>query len=172
VYLLNARCFTLLKEFALQNRELWSPLDAQAIQRAARFPFLVLDVYFSDESWWQSMPRNPPSAMCLWPAEVAKQLMGELIVFAWHTAKWDRRVARVSLGMAPRVAEAVAALTPEQLDSFSARHSGALRLRWQDHADFWGRLVAAACAGNDNALADIQLHAKLLLCGELLGTFK
>jgi hypothetical protein len=34
--------------------------------------------------------------------------------------------------------------------------------------DFWTRLVRAARVGDDEAPADLHLHAKLLLSGELL----
>jgi hypothetical protein len=168
VHRLNERCLKLLQEAAIQSSGVWLALDAAAIQRAARFPFIILDVLFSDESWWRSMPQNPRAGISLWPADMTQRLMGELLVFAWHTARWDRCIARLSLGMAAGVAEAIAAMTPEQLDIISARHSGTLRLRWQEDSDFWARLVDAARSGNEAALDEIHLHAKLLFAGELI----
>jgi len=172
---LNTRALNLLKETATQYQELWSRLDTEIIERAAGFPFVILDVNFTDEVWWRSASqrreepwRDQPSPS-MWPNEVARQLMGELLVFAWHTAKWNRRVARLSLGMSPEVVEIVAALTPHQLDIVSGRHCAALRLRWQAHVDFWKRLVDASFTGNELALAEIRLYAKLLLAGELIG---
>jgi hypothetical protein len=147
VYQLNERTLQLLRDAATRHRELWSALDAAAIGRAARFPFVILDVFFNDVSWWKSALQKPESSlaqmsgMSLWPADVAQKLMGELLVFAWHTAKWDWRVAQLSLGMLPGVVEAIAAMTPHQLDIVSARHHGSLRLRWQEDTDFW----AAGC---------------------------
>ncbi|HEY6927022.1 MAG TPA: hypothetical protein VI653_26330 [Steroidobacteraceae bacterium] len=172
---LNKRTLNLLQEAGTQHRELWSRLDSEIVERAAEFPFVILDVNFTDVVWWRAASQCPEEpwqgqlSPAMWPREVARQLMGELLVFAWHTAKWDRRVARLSLGMSPEVAEVVAALTPQQLDIVSGRHYAALRLRWQAHADFWTRLVEASCAGNEQALADIRLYAKLLLSGGLIG---
>jgi hypothetical protein len=122
VYQLNERSLQLLRDTATRQREVWSGLDAAAIRRAARFPFVILDVFFNDEGWWKSVLQKPASslaqtpAMLLWPAEEAEKLMGELLVFAWHMAKGDWRVAQLSLGMLPGVVEAVAEMTPHQLD--------------------------------------------------------
>ncbi len=173
VYQLNERVFTLLKESAGANAELWSGLPAQAIDRAARFPFLIVDVHFADEPWWPSVVLNPQVAKESlatgpWPAAVAAQLMSEVMVFAWHTVKRNAKAAEFVLGMVPGVGEMVAGLTPQQLDAICGLRSGALRLRWQEDLDFWARLVRAARDCDEEALADIHLHAKLLLSGELM----
>jgi hypothetical protein len=186
VHQLNERCLKLLSDVAkspdacewppiAHQRELWSTLDGDVVERAARFPFVILDVHFTNEKWWRwvSEPRDAsaedraPSSQ-RWPARVAGELMQETLIFAWHTAKWDRRVARLSLGMSPTVAESIAGLTPRQLATISSHHSAALRLRWQDNADFWGRLLVVARSDDQEALIEIHLHAKLLLCGELI----
>jgi len=44
----------------------------------------------------------------------------------------------------------------------------ALRLRWQEERDFWARLLAAAQDGDEEALSESHLHAKLLLSGTLV----
>jgi hypothetical protein len=181
VHQLNARCLKLLSEMAAtpdagnwpcvaHDRALWSKLDAKVIERAANFPFVILDVNFNNEKWWREVIDGSvgSAAPHNWPSNLSEQLMSETLVFAWHTAKWDRRVARLSLGMLPAVAEAIAALTPGQLATISGQHSDALRLRWHDRPEFWTRLLIAARDGNGEALSEIHLHAKLLLSGELL----
>jgi hypothetical protein len=173
VYQLNERAFTLLIQSANYNRELWGHLDEQAIRRAARFPFLIVDVHFINEAWWRSVILNRQESLAahsagLWPQEVANKLLSEVLVFAWHTARWDRRVARLILGMVPGVVEVVRGLTPQQLDAVSGSHGAALRLRWQEDTEFWARLAKAAREGAGEALADIHLHAKLRLSGELM----
>jgi hypothetical protein len=177
---INQRFFRLASDLAADSdadgwpltldRELWSKLDAQAIARAARFPFLVLDVHFTREKWWREVidGTGAPALAHGWPASVSEHLMSETLVFAWYTAKWDWRVARLSLGMLPAVAQLIAALTPEQLANVSAHHSYALRLRWADESDFWTRLLVAARDGDEEGLADSHLHANLLLSGALL----
>lgn len=173
VYRLNERILTLLKGGATQHRELWSGLSAEAIQRAARFPFLIVDVNFLDEAWWHSVLGNSQGPVgqgsCLWTPDAAQKLTNEVLVFAWHTARWDRRVARLVLGMVPSVVEIFRGLTPQELDAVSGLRGGTLRLRWQEEQEFWTRLVRAARDGEMEALVDIHLHAKLLLSGELMG---
>lgn len=184
VYQLNERSVTLLAHAARSgtsewlaetpHRVLWSELTTEAIQRAARFPFVILEAHFTDDEWWRAASVNPQDVIeqslgpTCWPHEEAQQLMSEALVFAWHTAKWDRRVARLSLGMSTGVVGLMAALTPQQLAVISARHWGVLRLRWHDQPDFWTRLLVAARDDDEEALSEIHLHAKLLLSGELL----
>src|ERR1700722_19445463 len=104
---------------------------------------------------------------CQWPwretpGSVLVDLMQEMLIFAWHTVKWDQRIARLSLGMAPAVAESIAALTPGQLTIIAGNYRGALCLRWYNQPDFWRRLLIAARDNDEEILAEIHLHAKLL----------
>lgn len=173
VYQLNERVFTLLKEDSAQS-ELWLALDEAAVRRAAAFPFLIVDVRFVDEVWWRASLTSTENSMSesssVWPAEVARQLMSEVLVFAWHTVKWDRRVARLVLGMLPAVMEPIAALTPQQLDAIARRSAGAMRLRWEENRKFWSRLVDGARRNDEQLLAELHLHGELLLSGQLIHT--
>ena len=63
MYQLCERSLSLLKEGATQHRELWSGLGAEAIERAARFPFLIVDVHFIDEAWWRTVLLNPQGSI-------------------------------------------------------------------------------------------------------------
>lgn len=153
-----------------QDRKLWSTLDLQAIAGAARLPFVILNVHFTDLEWWRGVIAGnlESDASDALPANISQALMSETLIFAWHTARWDWRVARLSLGMLPAIATLIAGLTPQQLARVSKEHSSALRLRWDDHPDFWTRLLLATRDGDEEVLAEIHLHAKLLLCGELI----
>lgn len=184
VYQLNERALTLLSQFVKQgsglwpgapeSRSVWASVSEQGLQRAARFPFVIVDASFMDEAWWRSVAADPsrviagPTETLVWPPEASEDLLGELLVFAWHTVKWDRRIARLSLGVISGVADVIATLTPRQLAIVSARHATILRLRWQEDPEFWTRLIKAAGDGDEEALSDIQLHAKLLLSGPLV----
>jgi hypothetical protein len=184
VYQLNERALTLLSEAATQQigcwpesgqfRAAWAGLSAEVLARAARFPFVVLDARFMDEPWWRARVNDTESSAddlvqkSAWPPQMREELFGELLVFAWHTVKWDQRVARLSLGMLPSVVDVIAGLTPRKLAVISARDAGVLRLRWQEDPEFWARLMVAARDGDEKGLSDSQLHAKLLLSGPLL----
>jgi hypothetical protein len=186
VYQLNERALQLLSTAINRNtgvrptsfpqREAWVALSPQAIARASRFPFVIVDIRFTDERWWRSVvanrqePRPGDSTNERWPQEVTVPLVSEVLVFAWHTAKWDPRIARLTFGMLPGVVEVIAALTPQQLANIPIQHSETLVLRWQADPDFWPGLLAAARDGDEEALADYHLHGKLLLSGALLST--
>jgi len=184
VYQLNERALKLLSGAITSNigswpvgahhRDLWLALTPVAIERAARFPFVIVDIHFTDEHWWRSVAANRQDPVPVeatqehWPKEVTVPLASEVLVFAWHSAKWDPRVARLTFGMLPGVVEAIAALTPQQLANIPPKHSGALALRWQGDPVFWPRLLAAVRDGDEASLADYYLHGKLLLSGALL----
>jgi hypothetical protein len=185
VYQLNERALQLLStaitrspgtlpSLAPQGKS-WAALTPEVISRAARFPFVIVDIRFTEERWWRSVAANRPDNGAeeatheRWPEDVTAPLLSEVLVFAWHSAKWDPRIARVTFGMLPGVVEVIAALTPQQLATIPSQHSEALTLRWQSDPDFWPGLLAAARGGDEEALADIHLHGKLLLSGALLG---
>jgi hypothetical protein len=185
VHQLNERCLTLLCTWAASadscklpliahHRGVWSSIGADVVERAARFPFLILELHFANEEWWRKLTevssdaRPEGSQDSPWPPLFAEELLQEILIFAWHTVRWDRRVGRLSLGASPGVAESIAELTPRQLAVVAQRHNGELRLRWQDDTDFWSAVLRAARSGNEEALTEIHRHAKLLLCGELL----
>jgi hypothetical protein len=134
---------------------------------------ITVDVHFIDEAWWRSVLLNPqgvPDELSgLWPAEAARQLMGEAPVSAWHTAKWDRQVARLVLGMVPQVVELVRDLTPQQLDAVAGLHAGALRLRWQEDGEFWTKLLTAA-RGNEETVAAISFACEAPVVGRANGS--
>ena len=56
-----------------QDRKLWSALDSRAIASAARFPFVILDVHFTDVEWWWGMIAGSPksAASDTWPANMS-----------------------------------------------------------------------------------------------------
>jgi hypothetical protein len=183
---LNERCIGLLCEMATraardntlpliaEHAELWAGLGGEARRAAANLPLLIVDAHFSDVEWWRRMvePRTENDATVTapngLPREASEHLMHETTMFAWQTARWDRTVATLSLGIAPSVTSIIAALTPQELRMIATRESQAIRVRWSDDARFWRDLLLAASAGDDKRLAALRLHAKLMLCGELV----
>jgi hypothetical protein len=185
VHQLNERCFELLCDLAAadtrhtdlpllaDNREIWIRVEPEARHRAARMPFVVVDAKFSDEAWWRHAAASRARVAGAeafsngLPHEASEQLMHEVIMFAWQTARWDRTVAQLSLGMTPSVADIVAALTPQKVREIAARESHAVEIRWANNPVFWRDVLVAASEGSNERMAELHLHAKLLLCGEL-----
>jgi len=125
---------------------------------------------FTGVEWWRESDRRQrcTAAPHTWPANVSEQLMSETLVFAWHTAKWDRRVARLSLGVLPAVAELIAA--PRRNSSQPSRGSTGARCACAGTATLISGRNSSNVArdGDEEGLAEIHLHAKLLLLGELI----
>jgi hypothetical protein len=185
VYQLNERCIDALCEIAIRNspevklevvvsnRELWARLDADGRRAFARVPFLIVDAHFREEAWWRRVAEEMTRTVSHdgecndLPRELAEQLMHETTMFAWQTARWDRTVARLSLGMTSGVVAIVAALTPQQIRIIATTQSGGIRVRWDDDVQFWRELLIAANAKETRKLAELHLIAKLRLCGDI-----
>jgi len=187
VHALNEHCLELLagvaatdavqaSALALANGELWAKSSPEARKRAARMPFVVLDLHFADEQWWRSAIAKPicvvrePEIFNGLPIELSERLVQETLMFAWQMARSDRIAAQVSFAMRPPVAQMIGALTPRQVRDIASRRRGDIQLRWHEDGHFWGDLLLAAETGDDERVAELQLHAKLLLLGPLAHT--
>jgi hypothetical protein len=187
---LNERCLELLSQVATSkdchcpleilhlHRELWRGLDATARRRAARLPFVMVDIRFTDIAWWQQV-REPTSNDAFdarntaqLPQNIAEQLVHETLMFAWHAAQSDPRIACLTIGMSSEVSAVIAGMTAREIRDVASKHGGEVAPRWRESPELWKRLLLAAQRGDEAALADVQLHANLLLSGELLATCK
>ncbi|HWS63297.1 MAG TPA: flagellar transcriptional regulator FlhD [Steroidobacteraceae bacterium] len=94
--------------------------------------------------------------------------MLETLMFAWQTARQDRTVALMAFAMSSSVAETIAGLSPRQLRMIANRDSHSAQIRWASNLAVWQDLLTAAQAGDEKGLAALHLHAKLMLCGEMV----
>ena len=185
VHQLNEHCLELLAGVAAAdagselplvsaNRDLWAQLRPEARKRAALLPFVILDLYFADEAWWQRAIAAPASTLhepdsTNWlPSELSERLVQETLMFAWQMARSDRTAAQVSFAMRPTVAAIIGELTPGQVRDIASRESRIIHVRWQQDGRFWRELLLAAEAQDDEAIAELHLHAKLQLLGPLV----
>lgn len=192
VHELNEHCLEMLEKLAERpteeirvdgafeivrlHRDLWRRLDKNARRRAARCPFLLVNVKFQNETWWRSAkddcsePHKDADTASFFPAKTARELMGETLMLAWLTARSDPRTATLLLGLAPTVAEIIASLRPRDIRRIVAQHSRQLRPRWEASPRFWQQLLVAAKGGNDSSLIDVHLNGLQLLGAELIPT--
>lgn len=186
VHALNERCLELLTQLARtereqptlaivnQHRSLWRSLNATARKRAARTPFLLVDVHFQDADWWRSVKDSRPnrrSKMVLHAGltgKIASELMRETLMLAWSTVAFERGAASILFGMTPAVSSIIAELGPQDVERIAARHSRYLEPRWEDFPALWGKLLVAARDGHEEALHEIHLHGMQLIGSELL----
>ena len=155
-------------------QKLWFELDESARCRAAKCPFLLIDMRFQDEKWWREVEGGAPSPdgkspdLSIFPAEAAHELSAETLTLAWHTARSDPRIASQVLGLAPIVVGIIASMGPREVQRVAARHSHQLRPRWESNPAFWEQLLQTAIGGNATSLSDFHLHGLQLLGGDLL----
>lgn len=185
VHQLNEHCLELLAGVAAAhagndsplvsaNRDLWAQLGPEARKRAALLPFVILDLNFADETWWRQAIDAPASTLhepdsTNWlPSDLCERLVQETLMFAWQMARSDRTAAQVSFGMRPTVSVIIGELMPGQVRAIASRASGDIHVRWEQDGRFWREILLAADAGNDEAIAELHLHAKLQLLGPLV----
>lgn len=186
VHALNERCLELLTQLARadrpqislaivnQHRSLWRGLSATSRKRAACTPFLLVDLHFQDADWWRSAKDPRPSRRrkavlhAAFTGKIAAELMRETLMLAWSTVAFDRGAASIMLGMTPAVSGIIAELGPQDVERIAGRHSAYLQPRWEDFPAFWGKLLAAAREGDEEALHEICLHGVQLIGSEML----
>jgi hypothetical protein len=190
VYALNERCLQVLRwqvteegctfperdtlEVVTTRQKLWLELDESARRRAAKCPFLLVDMRFDNENWWRevgdgaTIPDGKSSGPSIFPAEPARELSAETLTLSWHTARSDPRIASQVLGLAPGVVCIIASLGPREVQRIAARHNHQLRPRWDSNPAFWEQLLRTAVGGNAASLSEFHLHGLQLLGGDLL----
>jgi hypothetical protein len=186
VHALNERCLELLTQLARGDRrridlvivnqhlDLWRSLSATVRRRAARTPFLLMDLHFQNAEWWRSVAHSRPASRrtmilrAAFTGRIAGELMRETLMLAWSTVAFDRGAANIMLGMTPPVSGVLAALGPQDVERIAARHSEHLQPRWQDFPVFWGKLLSAARNGDDEQLHEAHLYGVQLIGSELL----
>lgn len=160
-------------ELLAGNESLLATMDPGARRCAAQIPIVLMDLNFCDEDWWQSAADAADSDSTAaagipspyhWQPEVTR----ELLMLAWPAVREDRAVASLLFGMSPPVADILAGLVPWQLDFIGSHFCSELQPRWGSSHGFWRRLLSAAIARNDSALAEVHLSALQLLGGEMM----
>jgi hypothetical protein len=94
--------------------------------------------------------------------------MRETLMLAWSTANADRGIARLLLGMAPRVSALFAELGPHDVERIAARHRRHLQPRWAELPTFWHDLLTAARDADEDALYELHLYGTQLLGSEII----
>ena len=161
---LNGQCIELVCElandlsaqelppFILQNRELWRLLEPEARRRVAAFPFVIVDLHFRDSQPWQLASDGHPMAAAdsmLYsglPPKLFEDLALETLLFARQAAREDVNVAIAMFAMTLAVVRLIASLTVSQVSAIALRNASQVRVRWDNHPDFWHDLLTACRA--------------------------
>lgn len=181
---LNERCIDLLVQAArterpeafpivIQLRGILQGLSPEIRTRAARKAFLLVDLEFTNETWWQMLRSHPirPAPLPSWrgsfPRGAAVPLARATLMFAWHSLRADRNAACL-LGMSPTVAMVIAGLSLTDIDRVVDRRFRYLRPRWEDRPAVWRQLLQAAQSTDIRRTRDVNLRGLQLLVGEML----
>jgi len=162
-----------LPPFILENRDLWRLLEPEARKQVAAFPFVIVDLRFKDaEPWLQARdgrlmtPADTPHTG--FPPKLFEDLALETLLFARQSAREDVNVAKVMFAMTSAVVRLIASLTVSQVRAIALSNASQLRVRWDNHPDFWRDLLTACRAGDEEAISAIRRQGKLLFCGEIV----
>jgi hypothetical protein len=135
----------------------------------------LADARFQDRRWWTAITDAEESGAhsSASPSEAADQsvreLMTEVLMLAWYTARSDPRIAAVLLGLTPEVAGRIAGLGPPGVRRIAARQCAQLQLRWSSNVRFWKQLIAAAQQGDQDLLTEVHLYGLQLTGAVVLG---
>jgi hypothetical protein len=161
-----------LPPFILQNRDLWRLLEPEARKRVAALPFVIVDLHFKDSEPWQLASDGHPMAAADsmlysgFPSKLFEDLALETLLFARQAAREDVNVAIAMFAMTSGVVRLIASLTVSQVRAIALGSASQLRVRWDNHPDFWRDLLTACRAGDERAIEAIRRQGKLLFCGE------
>jgi hypothetical protein len=165
-----------LPPFILQNRDLWRLLEPEARKRVAAFPFVIVDLHFKDSEPWQLASDGHPMAAADsmlnsgFPSKLFEDLVLETLLFARQAAREDVNVAKAMFAMTSPVARLIASLTVSQVRAIAMSNASQLRVRWDNHPEFWRDLLTVCRSGDEQAFAAIRRQAKLLFCGEFVSS--
>jgi hypothetical protein len=183
---LNAQCIELVCElannlssqelpsFILENRDLWRLLESNARELVAAFPFVIIDLRFKDTEPWQQASDGhlmTPAASTLYsgaPPKLFEDLALETLLFARQAARENVNVAKAMFAMTSPVVRLIASLTVSQVRAIALRNASQLRVRWDDHPEFWRDLLIACRAVDERAIEATRRQGKLLFCGEFV----
>ena len=182
---LNHRVIELMAQTARRNRnsalslistlqpELRESTPASRAQAADR-PFLLLDLEFSNASWWQTVVRDPnrrirrESRQPAFLRSAALPLTRATLTAIWRAVCTDARSARILLGLDESVARLFVDLSVTALDPIANHVHSQLRPRWADHPEFWRALLRAARSQDSAALPQVDLQGIQLITGQIL----
>jgi len=172
---LNARCFALLAAEKPHDDEtlsaLWAQVDARACERAGRCPVILIDLNFQRADWWQRASQRSADPLAMEgarapEAELAVSLVREILMDAWTIGRTMPRALNLIFGMASSVSATIVGLAVPEIDRIATQEARHLKARWAESRSFWKGLLEASIGTDDQALANVHLHALQLLGSE------
>jgi hypothetical protein len=137
--------------------------DADALAHALRFPFLFVDLGFSDTGHWDPVgARQRIHDDDDVPARLKERLLPVVrsaLGLALHLARTDRDAALVLMGLSPEVADMLVARGFHELDTLTLIGMSVIRPRWHGLPVVWHQVFTADNAMPVESIRDFVLHA-------------
>lgn len=182
---INEHCIATLTKLARSSadcshafvRNLRQPLcrlSASSALQVTRHPVLLVDMKFSDASWWLRAKSSSELAFKgrsgggPFPRKQAAHLTRMTLTFAWHGMRTDPHLTQILLGCTKPVAEAIEALRLSDIDAIAESQFSYLRTRWEDRPLVWRQLLHAAESDDQSKMARCSLRSMQLLTAEML----
>jgi hypothetical protein len=178
----NQQCIELLVKAARSDRadlplvrQLRASLGSMSVEAqvcAARKAFLLVDMEFTNSSWWNLLPSHPSREISrpqpeYFPRNSAIQLARAALVLLRHSILSNAGEACL-LGVHPRVGEIIGAFSMGEIERIAERRGRYIRPRWEDRPAVWYELIQAACSPDIRRTREVSLHGLQLLAGDLL----
>jgi hypothetical protein len=140
-------------------------LTPQSAAHAARFPFLLLDLHFSEPSWWNSEDMSRRSSVkdaCKVPKAIsagATPIARSALILAWHAVRTERDASLVLLGLSSTSADALETMTLHELEGVALMEPTSIRPRWNNSPALWMQLLQRPQTSHLNVARDFVVHA-------------
>jgi hypothetical protein len=150
----------------------WRTLSADARQRLASCPYLLIDGGFSRPELWvrplggvvrDARPGGRVFAAVLGPGTVRCVLM-----LAWHLARANRLAGRIALGLSEPCAALIAAGRLRDMEALAETGPWWISPRWESRSEIWRQLLEAAVCQRPGRLRTMQLRGLQLLAASVL----
>lgn len=137
------------KQFLGALTPVLNELTPKAIAYALNFPFLFIDLRFTESQWWRGIPL-PAETAVRDGSELSQEAMSRIrplvrsaLTLALHLARAERDTALVLLGLTPAVADLLAHRGFHELEPLTTMGCQLVRPRWADRPAVWQHLLAA-----------------------------
>jgi hypothetical protein len=150
---------------------LWAQMDARACERAGRCPVLLIGLNLQRPESWQRASQGStdpllPEGAHAPETERAVSLVREILMDARTIGRTMPRALNLIFGMASTVSATIAQLGAPEIDRIATQEARHLKARWPESRSFWKGLLEASIGTDDQALANVHLHALQLLGSE------
>jgi hypothetical protein len=154
-------------------RDQWIALPAAVVRLLAGAPFSLFDAGFASAPRWlelrtRGVHDQAQRAPGYFEPAAARAVTRRMMVYGWHLARSRPRTACLVFGATLGSVEALAACSLSALEAAAERNADILRPRWAHQVGFWRDMLAAASAGADERLHELQLGGIQRLAAETL----